>query len=134
MRLAISCVRRWTWLYTSRMPPVVRETRRAEIESDLWEFQCDAEDPRLASALHILLRLLIGVPDDLGWRVEQAAVADTLTPGRIALSARVAGAALFICAIWVIDADASRRRPATSFAGSTVVFDQKIEEIMVTRA
>src|ERR1700720_1599546 len=64
-RLAVNCVRGWTWLYTWRMPPAFRETRRAEIESDLWEFQCDAAgDPRLDSPLHILLRFLIGIPDE----------------------------------------------------------------------
>ena len=65
-------MRGWTWLYTWRMSSPSRETRRAEIESDLWEFQCDAaEDHRLGSALHILVRLVIGIPDDLGWRVER---------------------------------------------------------------
>jgi hypothetical protein len=65
MGLAVNCVRGWTWLYTWRMPPAFRETRRAEIDSDLWEFQGDgAGDHRLGSALHILLRLLIGIPDD----------------------------------------------------------------------
>ena len=76
MRGAVNCARGWTWLYTWRMSSPSRETRRAEIESDLWEFQCDAaEDHRLGSALHILVRLVIGIPDDLGWRVEQGAVA-----------------------------------------------------------
>ena len=62
--------------------------------------------------------LLIGVPDDLGWRVEQAAAAGTLAQASIALSARVAGAALFICALWVIDADAESAdaRPSPSQA------------------
>lgn len=135
MRLAVNCVRRWTWLYTWRMPPAFRETRRAEIESDLWECQCDAaEDDGVGSTLHVLCRLLIGIPDDLGWRVEQAAAAGTLTQRSIALSARVAGAALCICALWVIHADASRRRPATVVAGPAAVFDQDIEGIMTTPA
>lgn len=73
MLLAVQCVRAWTWLYTWRMPPALRETRRAEIESDLWEFRSDAAgDDLLGSALHMLLRLLIGMPDDVGWRVEHA--------------------------------------------------------------
>src|SRR5205809_3059773 len=135
MRLAVNCVRGWTWLYTWRMPPAFRETRRAEIESDLWECQCDAaEDHGVGSMLHVLCRLLIGIPDDLGWRVEQAAAAGTLTQRSIALSARVAGAALCICALWVIHADASRRRPATVVAGPAAVFDQDIEGIMTTPA
>jgi uncharacterized protein (TIGR03435 family) len=126
LRLAVSCVRAWTRLYTWRMPPSFRETRRAEIESDLWEFQSDAAgDPVLGSARHILLRLLIGIPDDLGWRVEQEALAGTLTQGSIALAARVAGAALFIGVLWVIEADAGRRRPAIGLAPAAD-FDQGI--------
>ena len=90
----------------------LRESRRAEIESDLWESQCDADwNHSSGTALYIVLRLLIGIPDDLGWRVEQEAIAGRLTQASIVLSARVAGAALFICALWVIDADASRKRP-----------------------
>jgi hypothetical protein len=62
MRLAVNCVRGWTWLYTWRMPPAFRETRRAEIESDLWECQCDAaEDHGVGSTRHVLCRLLIGM-------------------------------------------------------------------------
>jgi hypothetical protein len=93
VHLAINCVRGWTWLYTWRLPLACRETRRAEIESDLWECQRDtAEDHGLGSALHILLRVLIGIPDDLAWRVEQEAVAGTPTQGSIGLTAQVAGA------------------------------------------
>lgn len=104
-------MREWTLVYTWRMPPACRETRRAEIESDLWTFQFDAAGKSaLGSAVHLFLRLLIGIPDDLGWRMEQAATTGTLTQGSIALSARVAGAVLFICALWVIDADADRGR------------------------
>ena len=135
LSLAVRCVRGWTRLYTWRMPAASRETRRAEIESDLWEFQCDeARDHALVSASHILLRLVIGIPDDLGWRVEQAAVAGTLAQRSIALSARVAGAAVFICALWVMDADASRRRPTIAVAGPVAVFDKEIEGIMKMRA
>ena len=126
LRLAIRCVREWTRLYTWRMPPPLRENRRAEIESDVWEFQSDAAgDSGFGSALHIFLRLLIGVPDDLGWRLEQAASAGTLTQGSVALIARAAGAAFFIGVIWVIDADAGRRVPATALAPAAD-FEQEI--------
>ena len=43
------------------------------------------------------------------------------------------GAALFICALWVIDADASRRRPAIAVPGGAVVVDQEIEGMMRIR-
>jgi len=125
MLLAVQCVRAWTWLYTWRMPPALRETRRAEIESDLWEFRSDAAgDDLLGSALHMLLRLLIGMPDDLGWRVEHAVAAGTLTRGSIALGARVAGGAFFLCALGLIDADAGRRRPAIAVIRTRADFDQ----------
>src|SRR5438094_8714239 len=41
LRLAIAFVRKWTRVYTARMSPELREARRAEIESDLWEVQQD---------------------------------------------------------------------------------------------
>jgi retinol-binding protein 3 len=113
LRPAVACVRAWTWFYTWRMRPQPRETRRAEIESDLWEFQRDAAgDNSLGLALHVLLRLLIGIPNDLGWRVEQEFVAGRLTQTGVVLSARAAGAAIFFCALLAIQADTSGRRPA----------------------
>jgi uncharacterized protein (TIGR03435 family) len=129
LRLAVNCVRAWTWLYTCRMPPSARETRRAEIASDLWDSQCDAA-PEPALALHILVRLVTGMPDDLGWRVEQATLAGTLTQGTIVLGARGAGAMFFICALWAIDVDASRKRPVTSITQSPPAFEQHMERNM----
>lgn len=134
MRLVVNGVRGWTWLYTWRMSTTLRDRRRAEIESDLWECRGDAAGaPTLGAAALIVLRLLIGIPDDLGWRVEQFALADTLTQQGIALSARVVGAVLFVSALWVIDADAGRRRAASAAEGPTAVFDQKLEGIMTRR-
>lgn len=110
LRLAIACVRGWTGLYTSGLSPAFRDTRRAEIESDLWEFQHDAAgEGGLGGALQIFLRLLIGIPDDVGWRVDQAA-AGGIAQGSIVMGGRVAGFALVLCAVWVIGADASRIR------------------------
>jgi uncharacterized protein (TIGR03435 family) len=105
-RAAVACVRGWTRIYTWGMPSAMRDRRRNEIESDLWESQSHV------SASHILLRLVRGIPDDLGWRAEQVAVAEILGPGSIALSGRVLGAVLFVSAMWAIDLDASRPRPA----------------------
>src|SRR5688572_21283010 len=118
MRFAIACVRTWTWFYTQGLSCDERSARRHEIQSDLWEFKCDmAGNDGFGSALHILLRMLIGIPDDIAWRVEQEAVAGTLKQRSMALSGRVAGAALFISALWVIDADASRRRTMPAVEG-----------------
>jgi uncharacterized protein (TIGR03435 family) len=115
------------------MPAQPRETRRAEIESDLWESQRHASrDHGRESARHILLRLVMGIPDDLAWRVEQEAAAGRLAQENIVLWARVAGAALFICAFWLIDADASRRRTTPAFAHPAVL-DRRIEGITTMR-
>jgi len=129
--LAINCVRAWTWLYTWRMPTAPREMRRAEIASDLWESQRDATaGDGLGGALHILLRLLIGIPDDLGWRVEQAAATGALEQGSMVVGGRLAGAALIACALWAIDVDAGRRRPAAAFKPSASGFSQEMEATM----
>lgn len=63
LRLLVRLVRAWTRLYTAGLPPDLRDRRRAEIESDLWESQ---QSP--GAAPHMLLRLLLGLRDDLAWR------------------------------------------------------------------
>ena len=65
----------WTWLYTVRLPPDIRDRRRAEVRSDLWE-QARAERdlgyrPE-SMALHQLVRCVLGIPADLLWRRAQA--------------------------------------------------------------
>src|SRR5258708_7156422 len=70
---AIGTVRGWTRFYTLRMDPPDRDRRREEIESDLWELHEDTRR-RGASpatiAVHMLARLLFGIPHDLLWRIE----------------------------------------------------------------
>lgn len=73
LRCAAALVRQWTRVYTHRMPIALREARRAEIDSDLWEFEDEARrrgDRPVTIAAHILVRLFLGVADDLSWRVE----------------------------------------------------------------
>ena len=126
MRVAIAAVRAWTRVYTWRMPAALREGRRAEIESDLWEFQEDAAGRRgPGHAAHVLFRLVLGIPDDLCWRMEQAAVDAPQVHGRIALGAYAVGAMLFLIALWAIDADADRKRSGFAFAAPTAVVDQE---------
>jgi hypothetical protein len=70
---ALGLVRGWTRLYTSRLAPALRDARRAEIESDLWEFHEDARRRGATPtgiAVHMLLRLLLGIRHDLLWRAE----------------------------------------------------------------
>jgi len=65
-RTAARVARHWTRLYTAGLPAAVRDTRRAEVESDLWESLLDATGSR-----HILARLALGVVDDLTWSLTQ---------------------------------------------------------------
>jgi hypothetical protein len=71
---AASLVRSWTWLYTCGLPAAVRDARRAEIESDLWEFFHDPDRAAaVSSTAHLVVRLLRGVPDDVSWCAEHLA-------------------------------------------------------------
>jgi hypothetical protein len=72
---AAALARLWTCCYTYDMPPALRNARRAEIDSDLWEFEDDARqhgDGPVIIAAHILVRLSLGLVDDLSWRFERA--------------------------------------------------------------
>src|SRR5262249_60178067 len=109
--------RRWTRLYTRRLPAAVRDRRHAEIESDLWESQREVtRHASAAGALHILVRFVLGIPDDLGWWVEQAAAAGVLRQKTIVLTGRVAGVAIMAGTLLAIDHDAARDRALVVFA------------------
>jgi uncharacterized protein (TIGR03435 family) len=70
LALAASLVRAWTRVYTHGLPQAERTARLAEIDSDLWEFEHDPEAPRGKwAAAQVVARLLIGIPDDLAWRM-----------------------------------------------------------------
>jgi hypothetical protein len=104
-RLVVAGVLAWTWIYTLGMTKALRDSRRAEIESDVWESQFEL------SPFHMFLRLVLGMPDDLGWRLEQVAVAGIVGRRGLVFGGRVLGAAIFVCALGAIDLDASRRKP-----------------------
>jgi len=95
---ALAAARAWTRIYTARMAPAIRDARRSEIESDLWELHEDARR-RGASptriAVHTLLRLVLGVGDDLLWRAEQLRVRP-----RVVREALWAGAAASLVFVW----------------------------------
>ena len=57
----------WVERYTRGLDPAVRDARRAELASDLWEHRVAAGDG-LATELSIVSRCLRGVAADLGWR------------------------------------------------------------------
>jgi hypothetical protein len=63
--------RRWVRAYTRPLPAELREERRAEVDSDLWEHRSDTRERGLGStltALEVAGRLLAGIPADLAWR------------------------------------------------------------------
>ena len=97
---AIALVRLWTRLYTWRMSPALREARREEIESDLWECQHDPADSGSGPAVQMVARLVMGMPSDLCWRIEQRVERPSFGP-RITLAA---AAGLVIGALWILPA------------------------------
>ncbi len=77
MALLIALVRSWTGLYSLGLPASLRDDRRAEIASDLWEHQrlADLEAaPVLVTALEIFVRFVTGMPADFVWRLESGAI------------------------------------------------------------
>ena len=95
--LAVVIVRAWTRLYTWRLPAPLREGRRTEIESDLWELEHDVTGgSRISPAMHVLLRLIAGVPDDLRWSVEHVVPADS----RLRMTLALTATAFLVAALW----------------------------------
>ena len=74
MGVAIEMARWWTRVYTIGTPGRFAEARRAEIEADLWEFERDIQHTAHGAA-SAWARLMLGVPDDLTWRLEQGVTA-----------------------------------------------------------
>ena len=98
--LATAAVRTWTWFYTRGTPVCVRDGRRQEIESDLWEQQHDlAGEPDARVAAGIVLRLLAGVLDDVQWRLEHRALSPRRTQALVATTV-----AILFGAAWVYTA------------------------------
>jgi len=63
----------WATLYTAGLADPVRQTRRREIASDVWECCAEVgcgERRSGAAAAEILVRLFLGIPDDILWRWE----------------------------------------------------------------
>ena len=84
-RMAAWLVRKWVNLYTIGLPIDVKKFRGEEIASDLWEQAQDASGSvsgRRSLRVHILGRLLFGIPDDLFWRMEHSKT----TGGSIAMN------------------------------------------------
>lgn len=69
---ASAFTRAWVWLYTAPLLSAVREARRAEIASDLWEQTHSANGGGDAPALDIVRRCVGGMPADVIWCVTAA--------------------------------------------------------------
>ena len=69
--LAARLTHRWVRVYTVHLDAALRDTRRAELASDVWEHEAEAKRRGLGSLrvnAQILRRLLAGIPADLSWR------------------------------------------------------------------
>jgi hypothetical protein len=113
---AIGVARGWTRFYTWQMEPALRASRRAEIESDLWAFEHDhGSFSRLNPAVHVVIRVLGGMPDDLCWRVEHVDFEDGALRRRMVLTA----AAVLVATLWILPSWFGQGAPS----GRTAVLD-----------
>jgi hypothetical protein len=109
LQASSAIVRAWTRLYTWRLPPLARDTRRSEIDSDLWEFTHDRDRNRtVGPAIHVIARLIAGIPDDVSWRASHVVVGST--PMRAAIT--VGTAVIVATAVWVYAVTAPVDLPA----------------------
>ena len=69
VRASAAAVGAWTYIYTTGLDPDLRDRRRAEVASDLWESRHDGRPP-LSLAAHTFARLTFGLFSDLRWRSE----------------------------------------------------------------
>jgi hypothetical protein len=61
----------WVRAYTRGVPEPIRDERRSELGSDLWEHRSTAQRAGVgarATSLSIAARALTGIPADLAWR------------------------------------------------------------------
>ena len=71
--IALALVRGWVYLYTLGLPTKLKERRRLELCSDVWEQQNAQKDDGYANeaiALRLFIRVVLGVPSDLSWRLQ----------------------------------------------------------------
>src|SRR5205823_8045156 len=71
--IAARVVDRWALVYTSGLSAGVRDERRAELASDVWEqlaAECTAGRRPSAGSLKVISRVVRGIPADVVWRVE----------------------------------------------------------------
>ena len=95
-------VRGWVDLYTRGLPADGRAARRAEIEDDLWCEQAEAAAAgRSARSLDadLALRLILGIPSDLSWRLTHHRGPDrTVLEKRASIGTRILGLLAIVAA------------------------------------
>ena len=110
-RLVLSLIRGWTRVYTWGAPQPVRDDRRAEIESDLWESQHDRDaGDGFVSPWQLAVRLVLGIPADLAWRMEQTDVRRAVSPRTFALAASL----FLLVVLWMFSTPAQSVPPRPS--------------------
>ena len=75
--VACRFARVWVHVYTLAVMPNVRDRRRAELDSDVWEHIADAHTRcrgNVAAQLEVLHRVLTGIPADLSWVVDMRGI------------------------------------------------------------
>jgi len=93
--LAMALVRLWTRVFTLGMSANVREWRRREIESDLWEHTHD----RQPSPWQLIGRLIRGIPADVTWRIEE----EIMRSKTLVVVGASVGIVLGASAMWLYD-------------------------------
>jgi hypothetical protein len=78
-------VRGWVDLYTRGLPADARAARRDEIDDDLWCEHAEAAAagrPARSLDADLALRLMLGIPSDISWRMTFRAERATVSPPR----------------------------------------------------
>ena len=75
-QITAALVRGWALIYTRGLALEVRQERLDEIDSDLWEqthaASAERSEPE-GAAVEMTLRLILGLPADVAWRMEAGA-------------------------------------------------------------
>ncbi len=100
----LSVTRWWTRAYTIGTPHSFARARRAEIDADLWEFERDLRQTA-GGATTAWARLLLGVPDDLSWRLEHG------VRGRAVLWSGPVVLVLLVSVFWFVSSVQARDVP-----------------------
>ena len=86
LRIAMATVRGWTRAYTRGVRATIREARRQEVDSDLWESEHDPDAHGRSLPIQIVVRLIIGMVDDMRWRFEHVERAPGRSRRRVAIA------------------------------------------------